>query len=113
MPPHKNPPEGMHPFTKFDMEWDIASQDHMAWETQGTIVDRTAEHLASSDRGVVMYRNMLKREIEKVQQGIDPIGLYRDPDHEVIDTNLDRDLRERGAYSYNPGGVQLNTAAPR
>ena len=113
MPPHKNPPEGIHPFTKFDMEWDIASQDHMAWETQGAIADRSAEHLASSDRGVVMYRTMLKREIDKVQQGRDPIGVYRDPDHEVIDTNLDNDIRERGVYSYNAADVPLSAARPR
>ena len=93
-PPHKDPPHALHPFTRFDMERDVQAQDHMAWETQGAIADRTVEHLASSDRGIVLYRNMVKREIEKVRQGLDPLGLVRDPDHEPFDTNLDKELRE-------------------
>ena len=60
----------------------------MAWETQGPIANRTAEHLSYSDRGVVMYRRLLKENIERVQQGLDPFGLVRDPDHETIETNL-------------------------
>ena len=94
MPPHKDPPDALHPFTRFDMDLDVQSQDHMAWETQGPIANRAAEHLAYSDRGVVMYREMVKREIEKVQRGLDPLGLVRDPDHEMIDTNLEQELQE-------------------
>ena len=93
-PPHNDPPDALHPFTRFDMERDVQAQDHMAWETQGVIADRTVEHLASSDRGIVLYRNMVKREIEEVRQGLDPLGLVRDPDHEPFDTNLDKELRE-------------------
>jgi hypothetical protein len=28
------------------------------------------------------------QEIEKVQQGLDPMGVIRDPNHPIIDTNL-------------------------
>ena len=28
------------------------------------------------------------QEIERVQQGLDPFGTVRDPDHAIIDTNL-------------------------
>ena len=35
-----------------------------------------------------MLRELMKREIEKVQRGLDPIALVRDPDHAMIDTNL-------------------------
>ena len=52
----------------------------MAWETQGPILDRTHERLAASDRGVVMYREMLAREIKKVQQESDPMNVFRDPE---------------------------------
>jgi len=45
----------------------------MAWETQGPIHDRTRERLSTSDRGIVVYREMLAREIKKVQQGLEPI----------------------------------------
>ncbi len=57
----------------------IDGQDMMAWVTQGAIADRTQEHLGASDKGVVMYRRVLKREMDKVRQGLDPIGVLRDP----------------------------------
>ena len=91
--PYKEPADGRHPFTRYTME-DVQYQDHMAWETQGPIADRSVERLATSDRGIAMFRQMLKREIEKVQQGIEPIGVYRDPDHPVIDTNHTAQMQE-------------------
>lgn len=57
----------------------IDGQDIMAWVTQGAIADRTAEHLGVSDKGVAMYRRVLKREMQKVAEGQDPMGLLRDP----------------------------------
>ena len=89
--PFKNPLGARHPFTKFRMD-EVDAQDFMAWETQGPILDRTRERLAGSDRGVVMYREMLKREIEKVQRGLEPMNVFRDPNHPIIDTNMDRSL---------------------
>ena len=89
--PFKNPLGVRHPFTKFRMD-EVDAQDFMAWETQGPILDRTRERLAGSDRGVVMYREMLKREIEKVQRGLEPMNVFRDPNHPIIDTNMDRSL---------------------
>ncbi|MPZ13096.1 MAG: Rieske 2Fe-2S domain-containing protein [Chloroflexi bacterium] len=56
------------------------SQDTMAWETQGPIFDRTKEHLGASDRGVAMFRQMLKEQIEIVQRGAEPMGVIRDPE---------------------------------
>jgi 5,5'-dehydrodivanillate O-demethylase len=50
----------------------------MAWITQGTIADRTNEHLGASDEGVAFYRKMLQREIKKVEQGHDPIAVIRE-----------------------------------
>jgi len=85
--PFKEPADAMHPFTKFKMD-DVDAQDFMAWETQGPITDRTGEHLATSDRGVSMLREMFKRELKKMQQGIDPINVIRDPNHGLIDTKL-------------------------
>jgi 5,5'-dehydrodivanillate O-demethylase len=38
--PYKNPPDALHPHTKFRMD-EVQAQDHMAWETQGPIADRT------------------------------------------------------------------------
>jgi 5,5'-dehydrodivanillate O-demethylase len=56
----------------------IHAQDIMAWVTQGPIADRTKEKLGASDRGIVMYRKMLKREIDKIERGEDPIGVLRE-----------------------------------
>ena len=56
----------------------VDGQDMMAWVSQGPIADRTQENLGATDKGVVMYRRMLKREMEKVQAGMDPMGLVRD-----------------------------------
>jgi hypothetical protein len=39
-----------------------------------------------------MFREMLKREIERVQRGEDPKGVIRDPNHAIIDTNLEETL---------------------
>jgi 5,5'-dehydrodivanillate O-demethylase len=61
----------------------VDAQDIMAWVTQGPIADRTSESLGASDRGVTLLRRMLKREIAKVANGEDPIGIERDPAQNV------------------------------
>ena len=69
------------PFMDADGEYivdNVDGQDMMAWISQGPIADRTQENLGATDKGVVMYRRMLKREMDKVQAGIDPMGLVRD-----------------------------------
>jgi len=87
-------PVALHPIGRFDMLKDVQAQDHMAWETQGLLADRSIERLATTDRGVIMLRQMLRREIEKVLAGEDPKGTQRDPNHAMIDTNLTRALEE-------------------
>jgi len=57
----------------------VDGQDMMAWITQGTIADRTRENLGASDKGIAIYRRVLRRELKKVEQGLDPMGLVRDP----------------------------------
>ncbi|HEY4134578.1 MAG TPA: Rieske 2Fe-2S domain-containing protein [Alphaproteobacteria bacterium] len=57
----------------------FASQDAMAWETQGAITNRTRETLGVSDGGVVLLRKLLREQIKKVEQGQDPHGVIRDP----------------------------------
>ena len=57
----------------------VSAQDSMAWETQGPLTDRTREHLAVGDEGVIEFRKMLREQIERVRQGLDPIGVIRDP----------------------------------
>jgi 5,5'-dehydrodivanillate O-demethylase len=57
----------------------LNAQDMMVMISQGPITDHTTENLAESDRGVVLYRRTLLREIEKVERGEDPLGVVRDP----------------------------------
>ena len=57
----------------------VDGQDMMAWISQGTIADRSRENLGASDKGVAIYRRVLRREMKKVAQGIDPMGIVRDP----------------------------------
>ncbi|HEY3115656.1 MAG TPA: Rieske 2Fe-2S domain-containing protein [Chloroflexota bacterium] len=90
--PYKTPADAVYPVARFSLTRDVQSEDHMAWESQGLIADRAHERLASTDRGIVMYRDMLQREILRVQEGADPLGVIRDPDHPIIDTNLDDTL---------------------
>lgn len=54
-------------------------QDEMAWTGQGPVSDRTAEHLATSDAGVLLFRNLLLENIERVERAEDPLGVIRDP----------------------------------
>jgi 5,5'-dehydrodivanillate O-demethylase len=72
--PSQITPDGEHELTSFP------SQDRMAWETQGAIFDRTQENLGASDRGITMYRKMLRDQIKIVQQGGEPLGVIRDPE---------------------------------
>jgi 5,5'-dehydrodivanillate O-demethylase oxygenase subunit len=57
----------------------IDGQDMMAWITQGPIADRTLENLGASDNGIALYRRVLRREIKKVEEGVDPMFTFRDP----------------------------------
>src|SRR5207249_5890225 len=84
--PYKTPTDKLHPFTRFTMH-DTAPEDTMAWETQGLIANRTTERLATADKGIVMLRQMMFREIAKMRDGVDPMNVYRDPNHAAIDTN--------------------------
>jgi 5,5'-dehydrodivanillate O-demethylase len=62
----------------------IHAQDIVNWVTQGAIADRTKESLGASDKGIVFYRRMLLRELEKVERGEDPIRTIRDPAKDVV-----------------------------
>ncbi len=61
--------------------WGIASQDQdrVAQESQGVIVDRTKETLATSDQGIAIFRRMLRDDLAAIDRGMDPMGVMRDP----------------------------------
>jgi 5,5'-dehydrodivanillate O-demethylase len=100
--PFKNPLGAGHPFTQYRLD-EVDAQDFMAWETQGPVHDRTRERLAGTDRGIVLYREMLMAEIKKVQENLDPMNVMRDPDHAIIDTKMDESLHvgKAGSVRYH------------
>lgn len=57
----------------------VFNQDMMVWLTQGDISDRTTERLGTSDKGIILYRQVLLEQIDKVARGEDPLGVVRDP----------------------------------
>jgi LigXa C-terminal domain like len=77
--------------------WNLPNreQDRVAQESQGVIADRTKEHLATSDRGILMLRQMIREAIDAVSQGKDPIGVIRDSkDNQPITFDSSRDAVE-------------------
>ena len=70
----------------------IPAQDMTGWVGQGPISDRTQEHLASSDKGVVLYRRMLVEEMERIERGEEPMAVIRDPreNEPMIDIRRER-----------------------
>jgi 5,5'-dehydrodivanillate O-demethylase len=56
------------------------NQDFVAWLGQGTIMNRTQEHLGTSDRGVLMLRKRFLSDLEAIAKGEDPKAVIRDPE---------------------------------
>jgi 5,5'-dehydrodivanillate O-demethylase len=55
-----------------------AGQDIVMWATQGAITDRSQETLGRSDKGLILYRQLLLDNIDKVERGEDPMNVFRD-----------------------------------
>jgi 5,5'-dehydrodivanillate O-demethylase oxygenase subunit len=68
----------------------VEGQDIMAWVTQGPATDRTAEHLGTSDTGILQLRRMFRENMAAVEEGKDPIATVRE-DHDVIELPLEKD----------------------
>jgi 5,5'-dehydrodivanillate O-demethylase len=54
------------------------NQDYMAWVTQGDIAQRDKEKLGASDRGIILFRQMLQEQVERVREGEEPMNTFRD-----------------------------------
>jgi 5,5'-dehydrodivanillate O-demethylase len=81
------PPQPAVPFRKVPLKDERGefmvdltfNQDYMAWVSQGEITDRTAERLGESDVGIILFRQMLRQQLELVLDGGEPINVFRDP----------------------------------
>ena len=91
-------------------------QDMMAWVTQGAIADRTVEHLGASDRGILLYRQVLEEQIRRVENGEEPMFTYRDLEHSKqidIPTEADAVLKEATASAVSTAiGLEEAKRAP-
>ena len=56
----------------------IANQDHAATETMGAIVDRSKEHLGTSDLPLIHMRRLLLQQVKGFQQGQENFKLEND-----------------------------------
>jgi nitrite reductase/ring-hydroxylating ferredoxin subunit len=68
------------------------------WEAQvgqGPISYHSEENLATSDKGVVMLRRMMKEQIAIVAKGGDPVGVVYDPAKAVIKVEAGNFYREK------------------
>ena len=79
----------------------IDAQDVMAWVTQGPIAKRELEKLGWTDRGVILLRKILARELDAIERGEDPMGVIREP-HEIIELPV-----ERGKDMFSDGFASL------
>lgn len=57
----------------------VSGQDMAAWVTQGPIAKRELEKLGESDKGIILYRRLLQEQLAVVEQGGDPMNVFRDP----------------------------------
>ncbi|HEV8261189.1 MAG TPA: Rieske 2Fe-2S domain-containing protein [Burkholderiales bacterium] len=57
-----------------------ATQDMAAWVAQGPIADRTKELLGESDKGIRLFRQIFREQIQVVAEGKDPMNVFRDPE---------------------------------
>ena len=53
------------------------------WCSQGEIADRSKENLGPADNGLVLYRQLLRQQVSIVEDGGDPINVFRDPSENV------------------------------
>jgi 5,5'-dehydrodivanillate O-demethylase len=71
--------------------------------TQGEIADRSEERLGLSDKGIILYRQLLKQECEKTQRGEDPINVFRDPAKNVfLELRLEDAKLNSGSFRAGP-----------
>lgn len=67
------------PLKRPDGEWIldcVVQQDIQAWASQGPITARTQEHLGTSDSGIIMFRRLLKEQIEIAARNEAPMNVF-------------------------------------
>ena len=91
---------------------DSSSVDHEArpWPARGAVPPGWTEHLGESDKGIIIYRRLLREQMKIVEDGGDPMNTFRDPATN-ISIHVPRE-EDEPRYSRN-GGLADNRLAPR
>ena len=73
----------------------VLGQDLMAWVTQGAIADRREEKLGESDKGIILFRRMLREQMALVEDGGEPMNTFRDAErNKLINLFQERSMEE-------------------
>jgi 5,5'-dehydrodivanillate O-demethylase len=87
-------------------------QDIIAWITQGGVARREKERLGLSDVGIAMFRKMVADNIQAVQNGQEPMNVFRDPSkNECIHLQTETEHSETGGgppWKYSPMTAQVH-----
>jgi 5,5'-dehydrodivanillate O-demethylase len=83
----------------------VPHQDMLAWVAQGPIMDRTREHLVTSDQGVALYHQMLFDQMERVERGEEPLAVIRDVEENepMLDIRRERSGESMHAFQSRYG----------
>ena len=88
----------------------VLGQDIVAWPSQGPITNRSVERLAETDRGLIMFRKMLDEQTKVVEDGGEPMNVFRDPEENKI---IELELEDYGPLlQYERGMLRHNNAGP-
>ena len=101
--------------------WEVldnnSGQDNMAWMSQGPVSTRWLERLGESDKGIILYRRLLREQMRIVEDGGDPMNTFRDPASNICnripaESQEGKGYRERGdgAIPRRTGGVGTGRA---
>lgn len=85
----------------------VNHQDFVAWVTQGTNADRSKEKLGESDKGIILYRKLLRDQADIVADGGEPMGMIK---NEELNQNVELPL-ERWSNLAHPKRISTYTAA--
>ena len=96
------------------VEMAALGQDFWAWYSQGDIARRDLEKLGVSDIGIILYRELLLEQMEKVERGEEPMEVYRDPaQNQLIEFLLENAEQPQAPARSGPAAERQQAATRR
>ena len=59
------------------------NQDYLCWASQGPVAERNREKLGESDKGIILFRRLLRDQLKQFQEGKTPMNVFRGGEREV------------------------------